>query len=324
MVDGISAPSHTAHPTVFDALADRLRNVPTAPWLFWQPGWKWRWYAWQDVGDRVARGVAAMGERADSARFGEPDPVRVAFAEDATPDAVITSLTLQAAGAVAVPIPGTPSTPRVEPLELQRRAVDLGCDFWADVVAPEAPSTEAVPKSSTTADHTLPMLPLPPSLDALRIPDYRAPAVERPGGVWLDGVHCPAQDLLASAEVLGGLLAPDDPSKTAERPILCSGSDLDPRLVQSLTAATVATDTAWVLEPVASAFPAIVRWARPTAVVASAAVLEDLAPTLKPSRRHFRLRTVVVADGAHLSSSAHDRFAGLGVTVHPWPLETAT
>lgn len=75
------------------ALAERARQTPHEPWLFYRRGWDWQWYSWRQVADLVARG-------AENAQLGEtelfaPPPL--------TPDAVATTLAIQTAGATASP-----------------------------------------------------------------------------------------------------------------------------------------------------------------------------------------------------------------------------
>ncbi len=258
-------------------LARRARQAPHTPWIFYRDGWDWAWRSWARVADQVARGTEALGERWPG------DKPSIGFDAGQFPDAVAAGLAIQAAGGLAVPIPGSDAS-------ALEGALAAGCAAWATTAEAYLPETPAgleridLPAAPSPLDRTelRPLVVAPDSLGAIVLPS---------GDQLSQADRLSQADLAAAAERLGGPL----PSPVG-RPIVCVAPGLDPRVSQQIQAWILLAGAAWVLEDEPEAFAPTVLWARPTLVIASSTELAALAPRLavRKHRRHHRIEAVAV------------------------------
>ena len=290
-------------------LSKRLDATPSDPWIFFRPSWRWRWRSWAEVADQMARGVVVLRRAAESA----PQEIESgAFADRRDPDALVTSLTLRAAGFRPRPVdvegnrPAAGSHPAAH-LPARTLWVRGASGETSDPVA-ASPSPDP---SAGLEEVVLPAVRSRFETAPLESPDLpKGPNLDEPVPV-------------SVGKLVAGLRASvAEPSKRAARPILCAGPDLSSATFQALLVSTLASDAAWVLEADPDIFPAAASWARPTALVATPRQAGEVLDELGRSRRWRRLRQLwLLSSGASEddASTIRTRCAELGVVAEPLP-----
>lgn len=259
---------------VLEALASRLDATPSDPWLFWRPGWRWRWRSWEEVADQAARGAEVIRRAAESA---SRPGCRLAFEHRIEPDAVALALAIQAAGATAWPIAPDLAGGRGGPSWATRVAVAaegsvVGTRDDAGTVPTEGDAPWLLPACrSRFGTETL----VRPPRRGGRLGMGHGMTGEELGG-WIETLRRPLE------EGAGG------------RAIVCAGPGLDPVVFQGLVIASALGGAAVMLEGDPEIFPAAVAWARPSVVVAEGTILERTVEVLAERRRLRRLRWVVI------------------------------
>lgn len=254
------------------ALNARLDDAPNDPWLFWRPGWRWRWRSWGEVGDQVARGAEVIRRAADSAPRGWG---RLVFEPRPEPDTVALGLAIRAAG--------------FDPPSVVAEAVSMGVDGdppWdVRVEVGEEDAGEARRDAAGA-----PILVLPPCRSRFeRVTPQRPALVVETAADTTERRASPIEPAWATAllRVLEGR------DGVGGRGIVAAGPELGSSTFWDLVDATAMTGAGWMLEGDPEIFPAAVAWARPTVLVARGRSLERAVEALA-GRRLGRLRWVLI------------------------------
>ena len=252
----------TALPTTISELSsipvllERADRHPEQPWVFFRPKLDWRWYSWGEM-------AAALGQHLRSLEA-LPAGCRVAWKPAVEPESVALGLAIEASGRWAIALP--PDSGKGSPTELPP-----GCGIFVTFAGEEPPPG------------------LEESLSIHEVPRaLRKPGVVSKPSPFADGSLLPetlAPGSCGGAESLHAHGAYERISlEEAERAVRESFGELGPARKRDIFVAgppawaegfrqllvgSIFLGAALVLEPEAAAWPATLRWVRPTLLVGS-------------------------------------------------------